>query len=95
MATDALRADAAAWNTAADELGSAAATAQARVVPMAAFSFAGTAIAESYEALRVKTEALLRDGAAYFDDIAHTLRTAADQYDADEADNAHAIQDIY
>lgn len=95
VATDALRADAADWNTAASELRRAATTADQLAVPASAFSFAGGAVHASYDALRIKAAALLAEGAANFDDIGGALRTAADAYEADEAANAHAIQNIY
>lgn len=63
VATDALRADAGDWNSAADDLRTAAATADRLVLPASAFSFAGGAVAGSYEALRAKAAALLIEGA--------------------------------
>lgn len=95
VATDALRADAGDWNKAADEVRHAAATAARLALPASAFSFAGGAVAGSYEALRAKAAALLVEGAENFTDIAAALVSAADQYDADEAANAHAMQNIY
>lgn len=95
VATDALRADADDWTHAADELRDAAGTADRLVLPATAFSFAGGAVAASYEALRAKAATLLVEGADNFTDISAALRSAADQYDADEAANAHALQNIY
>lgn len=95
VATDALRADAGDWTDAADELRAAAATADRPVLPATAFSLAGGAVAASYEALRTKAATLLVEGAENFTDVAAALRSAAEQYDADEAANAHAMQNVY
>jgi hypothetical protein len=95
VATDALRADAGAWSGAAAELRVAAVAAGRLALPAPAFSFAGDAVAGSYEALRSKAAALLVAGTDNLTDVAAALRSTADQYDADEAANAHALRNIY
>jgi hypothetical protein len=95
VALEALEVDAVMWQGAAEDLRAAAAAAQRQQIPPAAFSFAGQAVYERYEALRTKTVALLEGGAANLDAIAETLRASAAAYAADERAGAHRIQNIY
>jgi hypothetical protein len=95
VALEALEADAVMWQGAADDLRAAAAAAQRQQVPPGAFSFAGQAVYEQYDAIRVRTVALLEGGAANLDAIAETMRASAAAYEADERAGAHRIQNIY
>ena len=95
VALDTLRDDARLWDGGADELRAAAGRAGAMALPPAAFSFAGQAVLASYEQLRIKAAALLRGGAANYDDIATVLRQSADAYESDEAAGAHRMARVY
>ncbi len=95
VALDRLREDADKWVGGAEELRTAAGWVGAVVLAPAAFSFAGQAVAASYEQLRAKVAALVDGGAANFDDIATALRQSADAYEADEAAGAHRMTGIY
>ena len=95
VSLEALRADAADWDHAADELRVAARRADATVVPSAAFSFAGGPVAQAYELLRVNTADLLAVGAQEFAAMAESLRAAADTYEADELRTLHRLRNIY
>jgi hypothetical protein len=95
VALDALRDDAVLWDGGADELRAAAGRAGAMALPPAAFSFAGQAVLASYEQLRLKAAALLRDGADNYDAIATALRRSADAYESDEAAGAHRMAGVY
>lgn len=95
VALDALEADAVGWSAAAADLRGAAQAAVGVPVAVSAFSFAGQSVAASYDELRSKMETLLSEGADSLDAIATGLRASAAAYAADEAANAHAIQNIY
>ena len=58
----------------------------------AAFSFAGDAVAVIYEALRVKTAALVHAGATNLDAIAAALRSSAATYAAEDATGMHRLR---
>lgn len=84
VALDALRADADSWDEVAATLRAVAERVDTVRIPVAAFSFAGTEVAQAYEALRAKIALLLAGGAANGGSVAHALRTSADAYEADE-----------
>jgi hypothetical protein len=92
VALEALESDAARWNDAATRLRTAAAAAAGLVLDAGAFSFAGQAAADAYEALRIRTETLLAQGADELDAIAAALRTSAATYAAEEAAGAHRLE---
>jgi uncharacterized protein YukE len=85
VAVEALEADAARWSEAAADLRAAAAAAAGQVLEPAAFSFAGGAAADAYEALRSRTARLLTEGADNLDAVACALRAGAAAYAAEEA----------
>jgi hypothetical protein len=95
VALEALEADAMMWQRAAEDLRTAAAAARRQEIPPHAFSFAGRAVADAYESMRVKAVALLEGGAANFDAIARALRASAAAYAADERAGAHRIKNTY
>lgn len=95
VALDALEADAVRWVRLAGELRTAAAAASSQAVDPAAFSFAGGAVAASYDALRTRMAALIEDGAANFESVAAALRASAAAYEADDLAGAHRMQGIY
>jgi hypothetical protein len=92
VALEALESDAARWDDAAVRLRAASATAAGLVLDAGAFSFAGHAAADAYEALRIRTETLLAQGAEELDSIAAALRTSAATYAAEEAAGAHRLE---
>jgi hypothetical protein len=95
VALEALEHDAARWARAARDLRAAADAAQGQVLDPAAFSFAGGAAADAYDALRTKTVTLLTQGAGNCDDIAAALRKSAATYAAEEAAGVHRLHGIY
>jgi hypothetical protein len=95
VALDALESDAIRWSRAAAELRDAATAAAGEALEPGAFSFAGHAVAAAYEALRIRTVALLGEGADNVDGIAAALRASAAAYAADEAAGAHRLHNIY
>lgn len=95
VALDALEADAVMWTDAASALHDAAARADGLRIDAAAFSFAGTAVAGAYEALRVKVGGLVAAGAGNFDSIAAALRASAATYRAEEEAGVHRMLNVY
>ncbi|MDF3051768.1 MAG: Excreted virulence factor EspC, type diderm [Pseudonocardia sp.] len=94
VALDALEADAALWSRAAADLHAAAATLDGQQLDPTAFSFAGDAVAATYEALRVKAAALVHAGADNLDAIAAALRTSAATYAAEDAAGMHRLSEF-
>ena len=89
VAVEALESDAARWEHAAADLRTAATAAAELVLDPGAFSFAGEAAADTYEALRIRTVTLLGQGADELAAIAAALRTSAATYAAEDAAGAH------
>jgi hypothetical protein len=94
-ALDALEADAVRWADASAGVRGAAQAARTAAIEPQAFSFVGSDVAATYEALRTKMSALLDGGAANFTSIATALSSCAAAYAADEAAKAHALRGIY
>lgn len=92
VALQALEVDATRWTAAARDLRGAAEVAAGQVLAEEAFSFAGREVAATYEALRGRTAALLREGAANFDAVATALRDSARAYAAQEAARAAELR---
>jgi len=95
VALDALEADAVMWTEAATALHDAAAIAADLQVDPAAFSFAGQAVAGTYETLRAKMAELVKAGADNLDLIAGALRESAAAYKAEEEAGVHRMQKVY
>jgi len=94
VALSALRADAAQWARAADDLRAALATASARRLDPTAFSFAGAQLAASYASLTARLTELLHQGCDTLDAVAAALRASADAYEAEEAAGVHRMTGI-
>jgi uncharacterized protein YukE len=95
VALEDLEIDATTWMGAAAELQAAAAAAERQRLDPAVFSFAGSAAAAEYEALRAKLASRISQGAASLAAIAAALRASADAYAADEAAGVHRMQNTY
>lgn len=95
VALDALESDAVGWLRIGDELRAAGGSAGALSLPAAAFSFAGGALAASYEALRARMVGLLDGGAGNAGAVAAALRASAATYAAEEQAGVHRMRDTY
>jgi len=88
-ALEALTADANRWDGVAQELTGAANAADRLALSEKTFSFAGSSVAASYEAVRAYVEQLLRSGASETTGAAAELRRVRTAYEsADEAARA-------
>lgn len=90
----ALEADAKLWESNKAELEKAATAADNLKIDATAFSFAGQAVAASYEKLRAKIAGLLKAGHDEFGSIAATLRASASAYAAGDAEIADRMRGI-
>lgn len=95
VALDALESDAVGWLRIADELRAAAGNAGALTLGAPEFSFAGGALAASYEALRARLVALLDGGSANAAAVAAALRASAATYAAEEQAGVHRMREVY
>lgn len=82
VALESLTADAAMWETVSGNLNVAAASAGELFLPAAAFSFAGTAAASTYEEVRARVEQMLRQGANETAGAATVLRQVRADYES-------------
>ena len=96
VACDALRSDAKKWTAASDEMSAAAGSAQNLVLGRDQFGYAAEThgLVASYTTLQNRIATLLQGADAEFDKIAGALKTAADTYEREDAEGAHAMNQI-
>jgi hypothetical protein len=96
-ATAALRADAASWARAAAQMSAAGAAGARLDLSALHFSYLGdkVGLTDAYQALQSRLVRLCGEAAQTFDQLAASLRKAADGYDDDEAHAVHRMRGIY
>ena len=98
VSIDALRRDAGVWDSSADILRQAAAVGARLELAALHFSYIGdqVGLVELYQQLQDRLVRLLGEGSATtFEQLAAGLRTAADGYEQDEANNVHRMNNLY
>ncbi|AGL19149.1 hypothetical protein [Actinoplanes sp. N902-109] len=96
-AIEGLRTDASTWSTMSLQLTGAHGVAQR--LTLGTFEFSGLAHAagtdETYEQIRQKMADLLDQASLTFDAIGDAIRKAADDYERDEDNTVHRMQNVY
>jgi len=98
VSIDARRRDAGVWGNSADILRQAAAVGARLELAALHFSYIGdqVGLVELYQQLQDRLVRLLGEGSATtFEQLAAGLRTAADGYEQDEANNVHRMNNLY
>ena len=97
VAVAALNADAAMWEQAAADLRAAAASGDRLDLGRLQLTYMGekVGLVERYQQIQARLVSLLYQGATNFDNVAATLRDAAEDYAREDAAGAHAIEGAY